>query len=129
MLETIREYARELLEESGEAEAVRAWHADHYLALAERAYAERFDRGLSWVRRLAAEHDNLRAALDDLQDRDPLRALQLAGALGWFWAARSQFAEGVRRLEVGLASVARRASNGAGNSLRSAWSTPTRRSV
>jgi predicted ATPase/class 3 adenylate cyclase len=106
MLETIREYARELLEESGEAEAVRAPHADHYLALAERAYAERFDRGLSWVRRLAAEHDNLRAALDDLQDRDPFHALQLAGALGWFWLARSHFAEGVRRLEEGLASVA-----------------------
>ena len=72
MLETIREYARELLEESGEAEAVRARHADHYLALAERAYAERFDRGLTWVGRLEAEHDNLRAALDDLQARDPL---------------------------------------------------------
>ncbi len=106
MLETIREYARELLEESGEAEAVCARHADHYLALAERAYAERFDRGLSWVRQLAAEHDNLRAALDDLQDRDPLGALQLAGALGWFWLARSHFAEGVRRLEDGLASAA-----------------------
>lgn len=106
MLETIGEYARELLAERGEAEAARARHADHYLALAERAYADRFDRGLSWVRRLAPEHDNLRAALDDLQDRDPLRALQLAGALGWYWAARSHFAEGVRRLEDGLASVA-----------------------
>src|SRR5439155_11802218 len=65
---------------------------------------ERFDRGLTWVRRLEPEHDNLRAALDHLQDRDPLRCLQLAGALGWFWEIKSHFAEGSRRLEDALAS-------------------------
>jgi predicted ATPase/class 3 adenylate cyclase len=106
MLETIREYAHELLEGSDEADAMRRRHADHYLALGELAYTERFDRGLTWVRRLGAEHDNFRAALDDLQGRDPLRALQLAGALGWFWLARSHFAEGIRRLEDALASPA-----------------------
>ena len=106
MLETIREYAHELLEGSDEADAMRRRHADHYLALGELAYTERFDRGLTWVRRLGAEHDNLRAALDDLQGRDPLRALHLAGALGWFWLARSHFAEGIRRLEDALASPA-----------------------
>jgi predicted ATPase/class 3 adenylate cyclase len=104
MLETIREYAHELLEGSGEADAVRGRHADHYVALAELAYTERFDRGLTWVRKLEEEHDNLRAALDDLQDRDPLHYLQLAGALGWLWLARSHFAEGTRRLEEALAS-------------------------
>ena len=60
--------------------------------------------GLTWARRLETEHDNLRAALDHLQDCDPHRYLQLAGALGWFWLARSHFAEGARRLEDGLAS-------------------------
>jgi tetratricopeptide (TPR) repeat protein len=105
MLETIREYAHELLEGSGEADAVRGRHADHYVALAELAYTERFDRGLTWVRKLEEEHDNLRAALDDLQDRDPLHYLQVAGALGWFWRARSHFAEGTRRLEEALASA------------------------
>ena len=104
MLETIREYAHELLEGSGEADAVRGRHADHYVALAELAYTERFDRGLTWVRKLEEEHDNLRAALDDRHDRDPLHYLQLAGALGWFWLARSHFAEGTRRLEEALAS-------------------------
>jgi predicted ATPase/class 3 adenylate cyclase len=104
MLETIREYARELLEEGGEADALRSRHADHYLALAELAYRERFDRGLTWAGRLEAEHDNLRAALDFLQKGDPLRYLRLAGALGWFWLARSDFAEGTRRLENALAS-------------------------
>jgi predicted ATPase len=103
MLETIREYAREFLE-AGEGDHMLRRHADHYLALAELAYTERFDRGLTWLRRLEPEHDNLRAALDDLQDRDALHYLQLAGALGWFWLARSHFAEGARRLEDALAS-------------------------
>jgi predicted ATPase len=103
MLETIREYAHELLEGSSEADAVRRRHADHYLEIGELAYTERFERGLTWVQRLEEEHDNLRAALDSLQDRDPLHYLQLAGALGWFWLARSYFAEGARRLEDALA--------------------------
>jgi tetratricopeptide (TPR) repeat protein len=104
MLEIIREYAREVLEGSSEGDTVRRRHADHYLALGELAHTERFDRGLTWARRLEAEHDNLRAALDHLQDRDPHRYLQLAGALGWFWMARSHLAEGARRLEDALAS-------------------------
>ena len=105
MLETIREYARELLEQGGEADTMRRRHADHYMALAELAYTERFDRGLTWVRRLEPEHDNLRAALDSLQDRDRLDCLQLAGALGWFWVARSHLTEGSRRLEDAVAST------------------------
>jgi predicted ATPase len=105
MLETIREYARELLESCDEADAVRRRHADLFIALADAAYLERFDRGLTWVRRLDAEHDNLRAALDYLQGRDPLGYLRLAGALGYFWNFRSHFAEGARRLEDALAST------------------------
>src|SRR5262249_61933630 len=54
MLQTIREYARELLEEGGEADAVRGRHAEHYLGLAETAYAERFARSL---RELTPEND------------------------------------------------------------------------
>jgi predicted ATPase len=106
MLETIREYAHELLEQGSEADSVSERHAVHYLELGELAYAERFDRGLTWVRRLDAEHDNLRAALDYLQANDSLRYLQLAGALGWFWLARSHFTEGTRRLDDALASSA-----------------------
>ncbi len=105
MLETIREYSRELLQRGSEADAMRRRHADHYLALAELAYRERFERGLTWVRRLETEHDNLRAALDYLHDHDRLRCLELAGALGWFWIARSHLAEGSRRLQDALGST------------------------
>jgi predicted ATPase/class 3 adenylate cyclase len=105
MLQTIREYALELLEERSEADAMRRRHADHYVELAELAYADRLDRGLTWVRRLEEDHDNLRAALDHLQDREPLRYLQLAGALGWFWDVKSTFIEATRRLEGALTSA------------------------
>ncbi len=104
MLATIREYAHELLEEGSEADAVRRRHADHYLAIGDLAYAERFDRGLTWVRRLDDEHDNLRAALEHLQQCEPLGYLQLAGALGWFWEVKSHFTEAARRLVDALAS-------------------------
>jgi predicted ATPase len=101
MLQTIREYARELLEGSGEADAVRGRHAEHYLALGELAYTERFEQRLP---RLRPENDNLRAALDHLRDRAPSQYLQLTGALGWFWYDTLQFAEGAQRLEAALAS-------------------------
>jgi len=105
MLQTIREYAGDLLEESGEADAVRGRHAEHYLALAEVGYGAWFDRtlhtpGPQW---LTPENDNLRAALDHLKDQAPSRYLQLAGALGWFWDATLQFVEGTQRLEDALA--------------------------
>ena len=102
MLQTIREYARELLDESGEAGEVRSWHAEHYLALAEVAYEERFD--VSELR-LKPENDNLRAALDHFQARDSSQYLQLAGALGGFWSWTLQLAEGAQRLEDALASA------------------------
>jgi predicted ATPase len=102
MLQTIREYAGEVLEESGEAEAVRDRHAEHYMAVAELADAKRLEQS---PRTLKPENDNLRAALDHLQGRSPSQYLQLAGALGPFWDATSQFSEGAQRLEVALASA------------------------
>jgi predicted ATPase len=106
MLQTIREYARETLEETGEAEAVRQRHAEHYLALAELAYDERFDQSLArGTRRLVPETNNLRSALDHLRDRAPSQYLQLAGALATFWDTTSQFAEGAQRLQEALAST------------------------
>src|SRR5262249_60212669 len=79
--------------------------SDHYLALAELAYPERSKRGLTWARMIDEERDNLRAALDDLRAGDPLRYLQLAGALGWFWQARSHFEDGAPTLEEALAAT------------------------
>jgi predicted ATPase/class 3 adenylate cyclase len=106
MLETIREYALERLEASGEAGGLRVRHADYYLLLAEEAEPElRGSQQAQWLRRLETEHDNLRAALSWTLGQEPDAtepALRLAGALWWFWFWRGHFSEGRRWLEEAL---------------------------
>ena len=101
MLETIREYAAERFEASGEAETWRQRHAEYYLALAEQAAPELTGRRqASWLERLEREHDNLRAALSWAFERDQAElGLRLAGALGRFWEVRGHFREGRGWLE------------------------------
>jgi predicted ATPase/class 3 adenylate cyclase len=102
MLETIREYALEWLEGSDDTDAVRERHADFFLRLAEQAYEHRFDAEAEWSDRLEADHDDLRAALDRLEAGDLERALELAGALGWFWLTHGHLVEGRGRLAAAL---------------------------
>jgi predicted ATPase len=64
MLEPVRQYAQELLEESGEAEETRRRHAEFFLALAEEAEPEiRGPDQVEWLKRLEIENGNLRAAM------------------------------------------------------------------
>ncbi|MGH2562336.1 MAG: LuxR C-terminal-related transcriptional regulator [Thermomicrobiales bacterium] len=64
MFETIREYAGEQLEASGEEHMVRAAHAAHFLRLVERTESDVYGPCQAiWLQRLATEHDNLQAAL------------------------------------------------------------------
>ncbi|MFN2470919.1 MAG: adenylate/guanylate cyclase domain-containing protein [Gaiellaceae bacterium] len=105
MLETIREYALERLEASGEADDLRRRHADYFLALAEEAqpYAREVDA--AWLDRLDQELDNLRAALDWLALAGETQlVLRLAGALSDLWGTKGHFAEGGQRLEAALAA-------------------------
>jgi predicted ATPase/DNA-binding CsgD family transcriptional regulator len=102
MLETIHEYTRERLEESGEAEDMRRRHAGYFTALAERA--EPHSRGgseqLRWLRRLEADHDNLRAAHEwSMEIGEVELELRLVGSLGYFWWRQGHFAEGQQWIE------------------------------
>src|SRR5215208_4314053 len=64
MLEPVRQYAREKLEESGEGEDILRRHAEFFLALSERAMSELWGRQQDeWRERLERENDNLRAAI------------------------------------------------------------------
>ncbi len=95
LLETVREYALERLEERGEVERMRARHAEYFLMLAERAELELTGpRQGSWLDRLEAEHDNCRAALAWSSGGNVALNLRLAAALGRFWHVRGHRREG-----------------------------------
>jgi len=99
MLETIREYALEELEASGELPALRRRHAEHVLALAEESepHIEGSDAE-RWLDRLQTEHDNIRTALAWSlgDDGDVALGIQLAGSIARFWQVRSHSIEGQR---------------------------------
>ena len=67
MLETIREFASEQLDQLADAGVLRDRHAGFYVALGERARPELRARGArEWLERLDAEHANVRASLEHL---------------------------------------------------------------
>jgi predicted ATPase/DNA-binding CsgD family transcriptional regulator/Tfp pilus assembly protein PilF len=100
MLETVREYALERLDDRGEADAVHRRHAYHYLRLAESADPELIGQQQStWFSQLEQEHNNFRAALNWCQERRYAEvALRLATALWWFWAVHGHASEGREHL-------------------------------
>src|SRR5829696_2281153 len=109
MLETIHEFAREKLGQSGEAEEIKRAHAEYFLTLAEEAYPEsKGANQLEWLERLEAEHDNMRAALSwTLEHKEVGVALRMGGALWWFWSTRGYESEGRRWLQEALAMEGR----------------------
>ena len=107
LLETVREFAAELLADADEPAPLRGRHARFFAALAEEAYAGRFEHEVEWASRLERDHDDLRAALDWLAaSGDGDGAMRLAGALGWFWLSHAHLAEGARRIETALGGAA-----------------------
>ena len=101
MLETIREYALELLEASGEAEEARRRHACWYAEEAERLDVEsRTGDQPAVFARLDDDNANLRAAIRFAREtRDGELMLRLVTALWSFWSTRGYVAEGRRALE------------------------------
>nr|MDQ3835302.1 hypothetical protein [Actinomycetota bacterium] len=105
MLETVREYALERLEESGELERLRRRHAAYFLKMAEEAeLALQGPLQSAWLDRLETEHDNFRAALSwSLTSQgDTEMGLRLTGALSHFWYVRGHHSESRMRLQSAL---------------------------
>jgi len=106
LLETVRQYARDRLVESGDAAGARRRHRDWYGAVAEQGSTMvRGPQQKIWIERLEAEHDNFRAALE-WSAVDPGGAeagLRLAASLTWFWFIGGHWREGRLRLERALA--------------------------
>jgi predicted ATPase len=121
LLETIRQYAQDRLEESGDTDTVGQRHSAHYRALAEEAGPHlRAADQLAWIARLAPEFDNLRVALAWALDHDDLDlALPLVvavcvngidlGYLALAWAELVAAAPGVDEHPLGPAVLAQAA--------------------
>lgn len=104
LLETLREYARERLDEAGETPDYALRHARWYLERLQANYPDRFGARhaeiLTWY---DEEEDNLRAMLDRLSDAAQIEAAGAAYMLHFFWRARGAVAEEHDRLRGLLA--------------------------
>src|SRR5919107_456300 len=107
LLETVRQYGQEKLNESGEGPTIKRHHADFFLKFAEQVEPNLNgkDRG-SWLERLEIEHDNFRAALawSSEEEAEGETGLRLAGALSWFWFHREYWSEWRKWLDRALAA-------------------------
>lgn len=112
LLETIRHFALEKLQEAGEKPALRDLHLHYFLNFAEEAEPMLLEEEqLAWGARVSADYDNFQAALSwaidkatDSQDTTWAEvAWTLASRLFWYWNATDQFSEGRQWLEKTLA--------------------------
>jgi predicted ATPase/DNA-binding CsgD family transcriptional regulator len=105
-LETVRQYAAEKLGESGEADAVRTRHRDHYTTLAAQRDASagsNYEQRLEWAE---TEIDNLRAAFGWSREHSEVElALTLASSLQPVWQTRGRLREGLAWFDAALADL------------------------
>ena len=104
LLETVRQYAQEKLGESGEAEAVRSRHRDHYNSMAALLDAPARTDYHRRVEQAEEEMDNLRSAFGwSIETGDIGRALELASSLMPLWLSRGRIQEGLAWFDAVLA--------------------------
>ena len=104
LLDSLRDYATELLVADGLVDATAARHATWFLSLAEAADVKvRSDEQDVWLRRLHGDLPNLRAALDWSFAHDPHLGARLATSLAWFFTLEGMLGEADRWLDRALA--------------------------
>ena len=109
-LQTLRQYGADRLDESDEADEVRARHAAYYGQFAEGANERLRGAGASvWQARLTPELANMKVALDwHLETSDIDAALSMVSGTAWLWFVNSDFAEGARWLASALGAEGKR---------------------
>ncbi|MGW0577444.1 ATP-binding protein [Streptomyces sp. NPDC002920] len=104
MLETVRQYGRTRLAESGQEKQLLERHRDHFLALSEGIADGWYGPGQEEsLARLHTEHGNLLAALGC--GGDPQATMALAAALRYHWCVGGFLGEGRRQLDRALAAA------------------------
>jgi predicted ATPase len=106
MLQTIQEFALERLSARGDLDRLVALHAEYFIELAEIGGPELLvGNQRRWMQRLAADHDNVRAAIRQLlASGQGGRAARLGWSLMPFWWVGSHFTEGIEWMHEALAS-------------------------
>ena len=107
LLDTIRWYALERLRETGQQGIAVQHHLDFYLDLSERASPHlRGPNASIWIRRLAFDHDNIRAALNNAYSaRESDHLDRMLVSIWWFWYVRCFFDEGRRWFDRALVEL------------------------
>ncbi len=106
LLETVRQYALEKLAESGEADAIRTRHRDHYAAMAALLEEPSRTDHEPRLEQAEVEIDNLRAAFAwSRENSDTEQALALAAALQPLWLTRGRIREGLAWFNFALADL------------------------
>ena len=106
MLETVREFATELLDASAESAELHRRHADYFVSFAERVEPRLMSGGRAvWLAQMKAEYNNIRSALSWLviEHPDTVAALRLTGAMPWYWYFAAHFSEGRGWIKLALA--------------------------
>jgi predicted ATPase/DNA-binding SARP family transcriptional activator len=103
-LQTLWQYGRDRLDESDEADTIRARHATYYRLLAEGANEVlRGPTAPVWQERLTSELANLKSALDwHVATGNADAALSMASGMAWLWFINGDFSEGTRWLASAL---------------------------
>ncbi len=101
LMETIREFASELLDAHGELEDARRWHADYFARIAAEAEQQLLgSEQVVWLDTLEREHDNLRTALAwTLEHGASAQSLKIGAGIWRFWERRGHVSEGRPLLE------------------------------
>ena len=109
-LQTLWQYGTDRLDDSDEADMVRARHAAYYRQFAENANERLRGAAASvWQARLTPELANLKVALDwHLDTGDIDAALLMVSGMAWLWFVNSDFAEGARWLASVLEAEGKR---------------------
>ncbi len=99
MLETIREYGREKLDERGQTETLKQQMISYFREFIERVEPHLYrPERKTWLAKVVEDYDNIRIALT-WSLTNPANSLQLAASLGWFWYHKSYYREGIGWLE------------------------------
>ncbi|MDF3313166.1 protein kinase [Rhodococcus sp. T2V] len=100
LLETVRDYGREKLDQTGEYPLLQRRHRDWYVQMMLKAEAEWISpHQLLWISRLNRDQSNIREALELCVSDDPTAGLQLAAAQFWYWISQGLYSEGRRWLD------------------------------